>query len=306
LKSETASRPASADVKAMIAEATRMDAALHTLQNTDTAQRKAAQQAAQALYADRMRSALEQMEVEHINRGKLGLRVGLLRDHGIQTIWQLSQVGFQQLCAIDGLGEQSARKILDTTRQIIDHTKETIRKTVTACADLDIPLLMLPFFWDSMLDEKDADLLKNAEQVLKYAGEVGADHGVTVAIESTLSAKRTIDLLCDVQSDWVKVFYDTQNTRYFRGADTIAEIRQYGDLIAQVHVKDGEQGLLGELPIGTGHARCQEALSALKEIGYAGPLLLETHYDRVVFKNPAADLYELARDDLRRTAAILA
>jgi len=185
-------------------------------------------------------------------------------------------------------------------------TKETIRKTVTACADLDIPLLMLPFFWDSMLDEKDADLLKNAEQVLKYAGEVGADHGVTVAIESTLSAKRTIDLLCDVQSDWVKVFYDTQNTRYFRGADTIAEIRQYGDLIAQVHVKDGEQGLLGELPIGTGHARCQEALSALKEIGYAGPLLLETHYDRVVFKNPAADLYELARDDLRRTAAILA
>jgi len=127
LKSETASRPASADVKAMIAEATRMDAALHTLQNTDTAQRKAAQQAAQALYADRMRSALEQMEVEHINRGKLGLRVGLLRDHGIQTIWQLSQVGFQQLCAIDGLGEQSARKILDTTRQIIDHTKETIR-----------------------------------------------------------------------------------------------------------------------------------------------------------------------------------
>lgn len=183
--------------------------------------------------------------------------------------------------------------------------KETLRKTVTACADMEIPLLMLPFFWDSMLDEKNPDLLKHAEKVLKYAGEIGADLGVTVTIESTLSAKRTIDLLSDIQSDWVRVFYDTQNTRYFCGADSLAEIRQYGDLIAQVHVKDGGPGLLGELPIGDGEGLCRDALAALKEIGYAGPLLLETHYDRVVFKNPSADLYALAREDLRRAAAML-
>ncbi|MBE6763875.1 MAG: DEAD/DEAH box helicase [Ruminococcaceae bacterium] len=124
---ETITRPQSSDVKALIAQATRIDAGLHAMQNTEQEQRKAAQKAAQALYDDRFRAALEQMDVEHINRGKQGIRVGLLRDRGITNVWQLSQKSFQQLCAIDGLGEQSVRKILDTVKSIKENTKETLR-----------------------------------------------------------------------------------------------------------------------------------------------------------------------------------
>ncbi len=125
-------RPASAEVKAMIAEATRIEAGLQAMQNSENQQRKAAQKAAQALYDDRIRQALEQMDVEHINRGKQGLRVGLLRSRGIENVWQLSQQSFQQLCAIDGLGEQSARKILETVKQITENTKDTIRIRIRA------------------------------------------------------------------------------------------------------------------------------------------------------------------------------
>jgi len=120
-------RPEAALVKTLLAEAARIDAGLVTLQNTEKAHRRAAQQAAQALYDSRLQRALEEMDVEHINRSKQGIRVALLREHGIENIWQLSRKSFQQLCSIDGLGEQTARKIQDTVKGILENTKQTLR-----------------------------------------------------------------------------------------------------------------------------------------------------------------------------------
>ncbi|MBQ3075761.1 MAG: DEAD/DEAH box helicase family protein, partial [Clostridia bacterium] len=120
-------RPETARVKAMIAEATRIDTGLLAMQNSEAEQRRAAQLAAQALYDHRLRTALEEMEIEHINRGKQGLRVGLLRDRGIENVLQLSQKNYRQLCAIPGLGEQSAKKITETVKGIVENTKATLR-----------------------------------------------------------------------------------------------------------------------------------------------------------------------------------
>ena len=125
-------RPDPTEVKALLAEATRIDKGLQAMQNSEKEQRTAAQQAAQALHDHRIRTALEQMDVEHINRGKLGIRVSLLREQGIETVWQLSQKSFQQLCTIDGLGEQSVRKIQDTVKQILENTKKTARIRIQA------------------------------------------------------------------------------------------------------------------------------------------------------------------------------
>ena len=83
-------RPEATAVKALIAEATRIDAGLLAIEKTESLQRRAAQQAAQALYDNRIRKALEEMDIEHINRSKQGIRVSLLRDAKIENIWQLS------------------------------------------------------------------------------------------------------------------------------------------------------------------------------------------------------------------------
>ncbi len=120
-------RPAAAEVKAMVAEATRIEAGLLNMQKSETNQRRAAQKAAQALYDDRIRKALMEMDVEHINRGKRGIRVGLLRNNGIENIWQLSQKSFSQLCSIDGLGEQTVHKIRDIIKDIVENTQNTVR-----------------------------------------------------------------------------------------------------------------------------------------------------------------------------------
>lgn len=120
-------RPEASAVKAMIREAKRIDEGLHALQSTERSQRRAAQQAAQALYDDRIRKALEEMDVEHVNHGRQGIRVSALRENGIENVWQLSKMNVQQLCALDGLGEQTARKIQETVKGIVENTKSTIR-----------------------------------------------------------------------------------------------------------------------------------------------------------------------------------
>ena len=120
-------RPDSGTVKAMMETASRIDAKLRQICDSEDAQRRRAQEAAQRLYDDRIREALETMDVEHINKGKQGIRVGLLRSSGVENVWQASRLSFQQICDIDGLGEQSALKIRDTVKQIMQNTKDTIR-----------------------------------------------------------------------------------------------------------------------------------------------------------------------------------
>ena len=125
--SEKLTRPQAGTVKAMIETATRIDARLKEVADSEKAQRKAAQDAAQKLYGSRVRSALEEMDIEHITRAKQGIRVSLLRDAGIENVWQASQLSFRQICDIDGVGEQTAWKIQDTVKQITQNTKDTLR-----------------------------------------------------------------------------------------------------------------------------------------------------------------------------------
>ena len=120
-------RPDSGRLKAMMDTAARIDGKLLEICSSEDSQRKAAQEAAQRLYDRRVQQALEDMDVEHINKGRQGIRTGLLRSSGVENVWQASRLSFQQICGIDGLGEQSAQKILDTVQQITRNTKDTIR-----------------------------------------------------------------------------------------------------------------------------------------------------------------------------------
>lgn len=120
-------RPESGTVRSMMDAASQIDGKLQQIRSSEDAQRRAAQEAAQRLYDARIRKALEQMDVEHLNKGKQGIRVGLLRSSGVENIWQASQLSYRQICDIDGLGEQSAAKIMEIIKQITRNTKDTIR-----------------------------------------------------------------------------------------------------------------------------------------------------------------------------------
>jgi len=103
---------------------------LSRLQQIDAAgqeHKATVQRTADLLFAQRVRHTLEAMDVEHINRARKGLRISLLREAGINNVYQASQLSFKQVCDIDGLGEQSAARIRDTIEQIKKNTEDTIR-----------------------------------------------------------------------------------------------------------------------------------------------------------------------------------
>ena len=129
---EKMNRPDSGQIKSMVEIAARIDTRLREVMDSEPTQRRAAQEAAQNLFDDRMRCALEAMDVEHINKAKQGIRVSVLRDAGIQNVYQASKLTFSQICDLDGLGEQSAWKILDTVKQITQNTRQSIRVRIRA------------------------------------------------------------------------------------------------------------------------------------------------------------------------------
>ena len=120
-------RPDSGHTNSMIQAAVRIDQRLHQVILSEELQRRNAQNCAQSLFDERLRQALAEMDIEHINKGKQGIRVSVLRDAGISNVYQASRLTFNQICNMDGLGEQSAWKIMDTVKQITENTRASVR-----------------------------------------------------------------------------------------------------------------------------------------------------------------------------------
>lgn len=129
-------------IKRLIKQARDTDAGYKKLIESEAAQVLSVRQAAQGLYNDRLRTTLEAMDTEHLAKGKQGIRVSLLVDAGIKNIWQLSRMTSAQIEAIKGVGAQSALKITETVKQIVENTKENLRVRINADnpnkADTDI------------------------------------------------------------------------------------------------------------------------------------------------------------------------
>lgn len=119
-------------IKKLIKLATDTDAGYKKIIDAEGSQIMAVRNAAQAMYSDRLKTALMAMDTEHLAKGKQGIRVSLLVDAGIKNIWQLSQMSCGQIEAIHGVGTQTAQKICDTVKQIVENTKENLRVRINA------------------------------------------------------------------------------------------------------------------------------------------------------------------------------
>ncbi|MDO4418929.1 MAG: DEAD/DEAH box helicase [Ruminococcus sp.] len=169
-------RPDSALVKELAAKANAQLAGFKAIIDSESIEREAVRIKAQALFDDRLKTALEAIEVEHLARGKQGIRVALLREKGYTNMWQISKLGFSQICAIEGLGEQSARKILDIAKETLENTKENLRVRINA----DSPVKA-----DEELVKALYVMIKNQPLRSECASVYGENHQ---AVNSELSA----------------------------------------------------------------------------------------------------------------------
>lgn len=115
------------EAKELVNKAVSQLSGFKSIVDSEASEREEVRVKAEALFADRYKTAMEAMDVEHLSKGKQGIRVALLRDKGYTNMWQVAGLKFSQICAIEGLGEQSARKIIDIAKQTSENTKANLR-----------------------------------------------------------------------------------------------------------------------------------------------------------------------------------
>ncbi len=147
-----------------------------------------------------------------------------------------------------------------------------LEQTIKATKDLDAKVMLLAFFGEGDLRhrrELKTDAVDVVVERLKDAAPKAEKAGVILGLENTLSAKDNMAILDRIQSDAVRVYYDTGNSTYNR-YDVPAEIRELNDRICQFHFKDGQHYL------GQGRVKMEPIAEAIHAIDYKGWIVLET------------------------------
>ncbi|MEA3403222.1 MAG: sugar phosphate isomerase/epimerase family protein [Armatimonadota bacterium] len=157
---------------------------------------------------------------------------------------------------------------------LLDTARHLLTASIQAAADLGAEWILVPV---TPAEEEISHAECTARWIREMAaiGPVAQEAGVILCLENVgrgcgKSAEELRTLAEGADSSAVATYYDIGNATAF-GNDPVAEIRDLGDLIGVVHVKDREADLLGE-----GIVDIPACLEALREIGYDGWLILET------------------------------
>jgi sugar phosphate isomerase/epimerase len=171
------------------------------------------------------------------------------------------------------LGEHSGLGgIADTDPAVAASAADDVRRAIDWAAALGSDALLIPFFGRAELrDDGDVD---RAAAAFRPLCTTAADRGVALLYEGTLPAQQIRGLAARVDSPAFGCYFDYANV-VPRGMDTATELRELGELIRRVHLKD-VRVTVNDYPPGLGLVDFAESAQALDEIGYEGWIVLET------------------------------
>ncbi len=142
-----------------------------------------------------------------------------------------------------------------------------VERCVDVCRAMKVKVVLLAFFGKGDL-QKDPKGIDVVVERLKKVAPKAEDAGVTLGIESYLSAEQHIEILERVGSAAVKVYYDVANSNQ-AGYDIYSEIRLLGKRICEFHAKDYAN------LYGMGTIAFPEVRRAMDDIGYRGWIVME-------------------------------
>ena len=130
--------------------------------------------------------------------------------------------------------------------------------------------------------------LDTAQARLREAGDMVAEHGVTIVMETHPDLMTNADValrtMRAVEHPHVRINFDTANIYFYnQGADAVAELRECVDFVAAVHLKDTDGGYKSwAFPaLGRGVVDFREVFAVLDQAGFSGPCTLEIEgFDR--------------------------
>lgn len=142
-------------------------------------------------------------------------------------------------------------------------TEEWVWDSIDVAKNLEVTVILLAFFSKGDLRNDPAgksEVVKRLKMVAPKAEKLG----ITLGIESYLTAEEHLDIMDRVGSKAVKVYYDFRNAAD-AGNDVVKEIKLLGkDNICEIHMK--ENGFL----LGEGTMDWKNIAHTLEEIGYYG------------------------------------
>jgi len=142
-------------------------------------------------------------------------------------------------------------------------TEEWVSDSIDVAMNLGVSVVLLAFFEKGDL-RNDAAGKKEVVSRLKKVASKAEKMGITLGIESYLSAEELTDMIQQVGSKSIKVYYDFRNSAD-AGYDVIKEIKFLGkEAICELHIKENGQ-LLGE-----GTLDWNKIAATLIDIGYYG------------------------------------
>jgi L-ribulose-5-phosphate 3-epimerase len=142
-----------------------------------------------------------------------------------------------------------------------------VRQGIDVAEAMGVKMILLAFFGEGDL-QNDEQGVNMVVQRLRQIAPDAEMAGVSLGIESWLSAEQHIDIIERVGSRAVKVYYDVANS-HKAGYDIYKEIRRLGPLICQFHAKDYDN------LYGKGSIDFKEVRLAIDDIGYRGWLVME-------------------------------
>lgn len=142
-----------------------------------------------------------------------------------------------------------------------------VREGIDVAHAMGAKIILLAFFGEGDL-QKDPQGVDVVVKRLRRVAVQAEQAGVTLGIESWLSAAQHIDIVNRIESPAVRVYYDVANSHKM-GYDIYQEIRILGEHICQFHAKDYDN-LYGKGSIDFPRVR-----SAMDDIGYRGWLVME-------------------------------
>ncbi|MBR5447372.1 MAG: DEAD/DEAH box helicase [Clostridia bacterium] len=119
-------------VKSLTARASVIDKFLYDAVNSERVELNELKKNANSFFKEKFKEELRAMDVDMLAQGKNGIRTGPLKNAGINNIYELSQLSLSRLNAISGIGDKSASKIHEQTRQIVKNAEEKFTPRISA------------------------------------------------------------------------------------------------------------------------------------------------------------------------------
>ncbi len=152
--------------------------------------------------------------------------------------------------------------------------KKSIEDCITTMKLMNVKTAFLPLGVQCDL-KKNPQVRDSVIARLKVAGKMAADANVIIGIETALSAKDEVQLLKEINSPAIKIYFNFSNPLK-EGRDLITEIKMLGkERICMIHATNKDSVWLQN----DTEINMQAVKKCLDEIGYTGWLVIERSRD---------------------------